>query len=112
MAIKTLRTDVAAGFVTKGTPLTNSELDQTLVGINDEALLRALKTGDTFTGKVSFAAATTGYASIRIQPGVAPTMPVSGDFWFNSGQLNFSDGTSTQILATQGDAIAFAIALG
>lgn len=36
---------------------------------------------NTFTGKQSFPAATTGFASVNIPAGVAPTSPADGDFW-------------------------------
>jgi len=56
----------------------------------------ANKAGDTFTGKVTFATATTSSAGINIGAGSAsPTAPVGGDVWLLSGALTWYDGAAT-----------------
>lgn len=65
----------------------------------------ANKAGDTFTGKINTVAPTTSFASIKFTSGVAPTTPVSGDFWNQSGSLKFYDGSTTQTLAFSSAAV-------
>lgn len=40
-----------------------------------------VKSGDTATGKIAFAASATGAASIGVPHGAAPSSPVNGDVW-------------------------------
>ena len=57
-------------------------------------------TGPTFTGgKVTLAATATGYASLNVPAGTAPTTPASGDAWNAGGILFWNDGTATQPLS-------------
>lgn len=49
--------------------------------------LRALKTGDTFTGPVIFDAADGTDPSVRIPHGTAPASPTNGDMWTTSADL-------------------------
>jgi hypothetical protein len=57
-------------------------------------------TGPTFTGgKVTLAATATGYASLNVPAGTAPTTPASGDAWNAGGVLFWNDGTATQPLS-------------
>lgn len=56
--------------------------------------------GLTLTGKLSLANATSSLASLNLGTGTAnPTSPASGDFWRNSGDLKFYNGTATKTLA-------------
>lgn len=43
--------------------------------------------GGTFTGKVNFAASTTGSAGMNCGVGVTPTVPVNGDIWCTSSGM-------------------------
>lgn len=56
--------------------------------------------GDTLTGKLIFAAATTERAALRIVPSAAVvSAPVSGDIWVNSDNLLFRTSTATRTVA-------------
>lgn len=58
-----------------------------------------LATSPTFTsGKVTFAACVTGYASFNIPTGTAPTTLVAGDMWITSNKLWYYNGTISQAL--------------
>lgn len=57
----------------------------------------------TFGGKVSFPSSTTSNSSINIASGVAPTVPVNGDFWNQAGALKFYDGSVSQTLTYTSD---------
>ncbi len=62
----------------------------------------AIKTGlgkVQFGDNVKFLAGTTTIPTLTIPSGVAPTTPVSGDFWNLSGVLQYHDGTATRSLA-------------
>lgn len=47
-------------------------------------------------GKLTVAAAATGYASINIPSGTAPTSPVDGDLWYDGTNLKFRVGSTTK----------------
>lgn len=56
--------------------------------------------GDTLTGKLVFAAATTERAALRITPSsVTISAPVSGDIWVNNDNLLFRTSTATRTVA-------------
>lgn len=65
--------------------------------------------GNTFTGGAQiFAPSATGYASIRIGKGVAPTSPTDGDMWRDStGALFLRKDTATRSIVTN-DGATFA----
>jgi len=83
---------------TKGTPLTNTEVDNNFSNLNTD---KVEKDGTTaMTGKLTLVASGTSTASIRATAGSAdPSAPVSGDIWNNNGALKFYNGT-TLTLAT------------
>jgi hypothetical protein len=49
----------------------------------------------TLPGKANMAASTTGMAAFNVAAGLAPTAPVTGDFWQLTGTLQFYDGSHT-----------------
>lgn len=71
-------------------------------GVTDALTIDA-SAKSVFGGKATFAASTTGASSVNIPSGVAPTVPVTGDFWNQSGSLKFYDGSTSQALTYVGD---------
>lgn len=57
--------------------------------------------------KAVFRASATGYASLNIPSGVAPTTPVSGDIWNQSGVLKLYNGSAVTTLASREAAQTF-----
>jgi len=58
-------------------------------------------------GKIQCAAGTTSYPSINIAPGVAPTSPADGDYWYDGTALNFRHGgTTSNLLAGGGGGVS------
>jgi len=49
-----------------------------------------------FDGQIQSAAGTTAASSLRIQSGVAPTSPVTGDMWYDGTTLKFRNGAVTE----------------
>jgi len=58
-----------------------------------------LLSGGALTGKLTTVAPSASTASVRFMTGADPTTPVSGDFWNNTGNLKFYNGTATKTLA-------------
>lgn len=54
-------------------------------------------------GKTTVAASSTTSAGLNIPTGVAPSVPVAGDFWNQSGSLKFYDGSVSHALTYAGD---------
>lgn len=103
MATKTLRQNSYSGFVNKGSALTNDEMDNTLIGLSDDIAAKVSKSGDTMSGLLNFAPATTSRASVNMNSGISPTAPNVGDFWAASGVLYYYyGGAANSLLYTNG----------
>jgi hypothetical protein len=83
----------------KGSPLTNTEVDNNFSNLNTDKLE---KDGSTaMTGKLNTVVSSTTTASIKLTQGSAdPSSPVQGDFWNNGGNLKFYDGATVYTIAT------------
>ena len=56
--------------------------------------------GGTFSGKVTFASATTSASSVNVPAGTAPTSPANGDIWTTTtGIFAYVNGVSVQLAA-------------
>ena len=114
-------TITGTGSVTLGTPgsITGSSTNSVSASSHTHALSAAstdlTDTADivyndqanTYTGtssKQTFIASTTGSASIRLQSGVDPTTPVTGDLWMQSDNLKYRDSSATRTIAYAGGA--------
>jgi len=83
----------------KGTPLTNTEVDDNFSNLNTDKLEK--DGSNSMTGKLTTVTSSASTASIRVQQGSAdPSSPVSGDFWNNSGDFKFYTGSATRVLTT------------
>jgi hypothetical protein len=83
----------------KGTPLTNTEVDDNFSNLNTDKLEK--DGSNSMTGKLTTVTSSASTASVRVVAGSAdPTSPVSGDFWNNAGNFKFYTGTTTRVLAT------------
>lgn len=90
----------------KGSPLTNTEVDNNFSNLNDD---KVEKNGDTLlTGKLKLVAGDASKASVRLTAGSAnPSSPESGDLWNNAGVLKYYNGTSTGNVITSLDGQSF-----
>lgn len=73
-------------------------IDDQAIGTNSN---HAIKTGlglVEFGDEVKLAAGTIGHAQLNIAVGVAPTAPVDGDIWYESGALKFQLGGLTKTI--------------
>ena len=83
----------------KGTPLTNTEVDDNFSNLNTDKLEK--DGSNTMTGKLTTVTSSSATASVRFVAGSAdPTSPVSGDFWNNAGDFKFYTGSATRTLTT------------
>ena len=83
----------------KGTPLTNTEVDDNFSNLNTDKLEK--DGSNSMTGKLTTVTSSASTASIRVQQGSAdPSSPVSGDFWNNAGDFKYYTGSATRVLAT------------
>lgn len=74
----------------------NGTMNQIAVVNPTTAAVASLANPLIFPGKATFAASATGASSFNMPNGVAPTSPVSGDFWnLGTGQIQLFDGAST-----------------
>ena len=93
--------------VSAGTGVTVTGSPVSLGGSVTVAIGQAVATTDspqfvglTLTGKLSLANATSSLSSVNLGTGTAdPSTPTSGDFWRNTGDLKFYNGTATKTLA-------------
>ncbi len=83
----------------KGTPLTNTEVDDNFSNLNTDKLEKDGST--TMTGKLTTVTSSASTASVRVSQGSAdPTSPVSGDLWNNAGDFKFYTGSATRVVST------------
>ena len=83
----------------KGTPLTNTEVDDNFSNLNTDKLEK--DGSNSMTGKLTTVTSSSSTASIRVVAGSAdPTSPVSGDVWNNAGDFKFYTGSATRVLTT------------
>jgi hypothetical protein len=83
----------------KGTPLTNTEVDDNFSNLNTDKLEK--DGSNSMTGKLTTVTSSASTASIRVVAGSAdPTSPVSGDVWNNAGDFKFYTGSATRVLTT------------
>lgn len=90
-------------------PIQSSTLDAIDTQIKNrqnEIVAKLSKTGDTMTGKLTLIAGVVGNAPLNVPHGVAPSSPVSGDFWSTSGAFFVRVGSTTYQLATTADITA------
>lgn len=88
---------------TKGTPLTNAEVDGNFTNINNDKIER--NGSIPFTGKQTFVQSGSARASFRLPEGsVDPTIPEVGDIWNNGGTIKFriAAGTTVELVTTAG----------
>ena len=82
---------------TKGSPLTNTEVDDNFSALNTDKVDRDGTIA--MTGKLSTVISGTSTASIKLTVGSAdPSAPVTGDVWNNAGALKWYNGTATDTL--------------
>ena len=82
---------------TKGSPLTNTEVDDNFSALNTDKVDRDGTIA--MTGKLSTVISGTSTASIKLTVGAAdPTAPVTGDVWNNAGALKWYNGAATDTL--------------
>ena len=82
---------------TKGSPLTNTEVDDNFSALNTDKVDRDGTIA--MTGKLSTVISGTSTASIKLTVGAAdPTSPVTGDVWNNAGALKWYNGAATDTL--------------
>ena len=82
---------------TKGSPLTNTEVDDNFSALNTDKVDRDGTIA--MTGKLSTVISGTSTASIKLTVGSAdPSAPVTGDVWNNAGALKWYNGTTTDTL--------------
>ena len=82
---------------TKGSPLTNTEVDDNFSALNTDKVDRDGTIA--MTGKLSTVISGTSTASIKLTVGSAdPSAPVTGDVWNNAGDLKWYNGTTTDTL--------------
>lgn len=93
----TLRTEAGTGSdISKGQPLTNSEVDNNFKSLKANKL--ELDGTTTMSGVLQVAGAGTS-GSIKFPSASGnPSGPASGDFWYNSGFLKFYNGSSSEKL--------------
>lgn len=82
-------------------------LDGPAIGIGT-VTATAINLGSTGTninmiGSVNLSASVAARASMNIAPGVAPTVPVNGDFWYNGTDVLFLQGATTETVAWLSD---------
>jgi len=83
----------------KGTPLTNTEVDNNFSNLNTDKVEKDGST--TMTGKFTTVTSSSSTASIRVVAGSAdPSSPVSGDVWNNAGDIKYYTGSATRTLTT------------
>ena len=82
---------------TKGSPLTNTEVDDNFSALNTDKVDRDGTIA--MTGKLSTVISGTSTASIKLTVGSAdPSAPITGDVWNNAGALKWYNGTTTDTL--------------
>jgi hypothetical protein len=98
-----------SGVIAVTSPITNTGsstaatigIDQTLLTISPSQVTgtAAILGANTFTGKQTLPASTTGAASLNLANGTAPASPATGDLWANSGSLIYQSSLGGQTLA-------------
>ena len=99
----------SSGVIAVTSPITNTGsstsaqlgIDQTLLNISPSQVsgTAAVLGANTFTGKQTFPASTTGTASLNLANGTAPTLPATGDLWATSGSLNYQSSLGLSTIA-------------